>query len=435
MPYYDYKNTTTGERTSIFMTISEMEKRSKADMSIEIEGVRWERDLLSEHSGSGATSCAIWPMKSDAAGIHPNQVGEFRKDSLKKAYRPTLTRRLDRQFLDHAHTEQITLKHTECTIKVEATVMADEEKNEEKNEEYNGPFAGMDFDEPDEQELYGFEEGEESEENEEECEDCEEEEDNEDIEFFDPDNPQVEAEEQEYEEEQQVQEGLQAELVALAKAQGLSDDEIRSIGSDSALGTIIAALQRRAVEETTESAQEQQSDAVFQEAEESRKALAEIESLNADDHFDPVAAKAIKALHSELQRVRDELSQVGGVAFSASSEQGIVDMAGKYPEVLGNGPTSELEPSSDYARNRSRLLDEVSVLRAGYAAAKSQCQLTLSCLLRHSEAYSVCVSKKLNEIGLQRKSRSAKSNLLHVQLTTVVCPKLGATRLLQMLRK
>ena len=238
---------------------------------------------------------------------------------------------------------------------------------EEKNEEYNGPFAGMDFDEPDEQELYGFEE---EEEGEEECEDCEEEEDGDDIEFFDPDNPQVEAEEEEHEEEQQVQEGLQAELVALAKAQGLSDDEIRSIGSDSALGTIIAALQRRAVEETTESAQEQQSDAVLQEAEESRKALAEIESLNADDHFDPVAAKAIKALHSELQRVRDELSQVGGVAFSASSEQGIVDMAGQYPEVLGNGPTSELEPSSDYARNRSRLLDEVSVLRAGYAAAK-----------------------------------------------------------------
>ncbi len=84
MPYYDYKNPETNERTSIFMTISEMEKRSSADMSIEIEGVRWERDLYSEHNGSGTTSCAIWPMKSDAAGIHPNQVGEFRKDSLRK---------------------------------------------------------------------------------------------------------------------------------------------------------------------------------------------------------------------------------------------------------------------------------------------------------------------------------------------------------------
>ena len=250
--------------------------------------------------------------------------------------------------------------------------MGDEKK--EETQENTGPFAGMDFDEPDEQELYGFtdEDTEEGSEEEEECEDCDEEEDSDDIEFFDPDNPRPEAEEDEdeYEEEQQVQEGLQAELVALAKAQGLSDDEIKAIGNDSALGTIIAALQRRAVEETTESAQEQQSDAAFQENEESRKALAEIENLNADDHFDPVAAKAIKALHSELQRVRSELSQVGGVAFSEQSERGIVDMAGKYPEVLGQGSTSELDAGSDHARNRSRLLDEVSVLRAGYAAAK-----------------------------------------------------------------
>jgi len=244
--------------------------------------------------------------------------------------------------------------------------MAEEEKIEEV-----GRFAHMDFEEPDEQELYGFEEGEEVEE-EEECEDCEEEnEDGEDIEYYDPDAPRPESEDDpEYDVEEEVQEGLQADLVALAKAQGLSDDEIRRIGSDSALGTIIAALQRRAVEETAESALEQQGDATLVEHEESRKALAEIENLNADDHFDPLAAKAIKALNSELQRVRSELSQVGGVAFSAHSEQGVVDMAGKYPEVLGNGPTSELEPSSDYARNRSRLLDEVSVLRAGYAAAK-----------------------------------------------------------------
>ena len=84
MPYYDYKNTTTGERTSIFMTISEMERRSKADMSIVLEGVKWERDLASEHCGNGSTGCAVWPMKSDAAGVHPGQVNEFRSDSMKK---------------------------------------------------------------------------------------------------------------------------------------------------------------------------------------------------------------------------------------------------------------------------------------------------------------------------------------------------------------
>lgn len=243
-------------------------------------------------------------------------------------------------------------------------------KSEEENK--TTPFAEMDFDEPNEEELYGFSE-EESEEGEveEECEDCDEEDEDSEIEFYDPDNPQPEAEEEEeYEVDEEVQEGLQADLVALAKAQGLSDDEIKSIGSDSALGVIITALQRRAVEETAETALEQQSDAAFQEHEESRKALVEIEQLDENDHFDPVAAKAIKALNEELKRVRQELTQVGGLAYSAQSEQGVLDMAGQYPEVLGKGPTNELDPSSDQARNRSRLLDEVSVLRAGYASAK-----------------------------------------------------------------
>ncbi len=238
----------------------------------------------------------------------------------------------------------------------------------EQTEEPKGAFAGMDFEEPDEQELYGFaEEGEE-----EECEDCEEEEvDEEDeYEYYDPDQPEVINDDEEYEEEEEVQEGLQTELVALAKAQGLSDDEIKSIGSDSALGTIIAALQRKAVEETSESAEIQQSDAALKKIDESRQALAEIEGMKPDDHFDPVAARAIKALNSELERMRGELSKVGGVALSAQSEQGVTEIAGKYPEVLGSGPSSDLDPTSDFSRNRSRLLDEVSVLRAGYAAAK-----------------------------------------------------------------
>ncbi len=84
MPYYDYKNTTTGEKTSIFMTISQMEKRSRADMSIDLDGVRWERDLESELNTTSMGSCAVWPMKSDAAGVHPDQVGEYRKDSMRK---------------------------------------------------------------------------------------------------------------------------------------------------------------------------------------------------------------------------------------------------------------------------------------------------------------------------------------------------------------
>ena len=69
----------------------------------------------------------------------------------------------------------------------------------EQTEAPTGAFAGMDFEEPDEQELYGFaEEGEE-----EECEDCEEEEvDEEDeYEYYDPDKPEVTNDDEEYEED------------------------------------------------------------------------------------------------------------------------------------------------------------------------------------------------------------------------------------------
>lgn len=273
----------------------------------------------------------------------------------------------------------------------------------EQTEAPTGAFAGMDFEEPNEQELYGFAE----EVEEEECEDCEEEEvDEEDeYEYYDPDKPEVENDNEEYEEEQQVQEGLQTELVALAKAQGLSDDEIKSIGSDEALGTIIAALHRKAVEETTESAEIQQSDAAHKEIDESRQALAEIQGMKPDDHFDPVAARAIKALSSELERMRGELSKVGGVALSAQSEQGVTEIAGKYPEVLGSGPSSELDPTSDFSRNRSRLLDEVSVLRAGYAAAKKPVPTDTEL---HTKAFRSVFGMRIQEIERDRFAKKVK---------------------------
>ena len=59
MPYYDYKNAETGEKTSIFMTIAEMEKRSKADMSIVLEGVRWNRGQESEIETTNMGVCAV----------------------------------------------------------------------------------------------------------------------------------------------------------------------------------------------------------------------------------------------------------------------------------------------------------------------------------------------------------------------------------------
>ena len=84
MPYYIYKNPTTGEKTSIFMTIKEMENASNADGSIELEGNLWQRDLAAEINSTQIGSCAVWPLKSDAAGVHPSQANEFRKDSMQR---------------------------------------------------------------------------------------------------------------------------------------------------------------------------------------------------------------------------------------------------------------------------------------------------------------------------------------------------------------
>ena len=66
------------------MTIAKMEEASNADGSIELEGNLWQRDIASEINSSGQGSCGIWPMKSDAAGVHPSQANEFRKDSMQK---------------------------------------------------------------------------------------------------------------------------------------------------------------------------------------------------------------------------------------------------------------------------------------------------------------------------------------------------------------
>jgi len=66
------------------MTISEMEKRSASDMSIELDGVHLKRRVDLEIAGMEIGSCANWPMKSDAAGVHPDQVGDFARDSVEK---------------------------------------------------------------------------------------------------------------------------------------------------------------------------------------------------------------------------------------------------------------------------------------------------------------------------------------------------------------
>ena len=240
---------------------------------------------------------------------------------------------------------------------------------ENKEVEEKRPFDFMDFEEPTLAEIMGEEEVDE----EEECEDCE---DDDEYEYYDPDSPQPESseeEELEYKEDPlPVQEGLQADLVAAAKLQGLTEEEIAAIGDPKALNTIISALHRRAIDTVAEDQASRESDATLNQVEESRKLLADIENMDPDEQFDPASAKAIKALSAELHRMRIELAAVGSKAENVEYEQSMSEISAKFPEVLGKGKTNELEPSSEHLENRARLLEEVEVLRAGYKASRKQ---------------------------------------------------------------
>ena len=78
MPFYRYRNKKTGESIKKFMSVSEMLKYAADGMSI--EGEWWDRDISAEHGGPSMSGSA-WPIKSDAAGVHPNQVEQFQEHS------------------------------------------------------------------------------------------------------------------------------------------------------------------------------------------------------------------------------------------------------------------------------------------------------------------------------------------------------------------
>ena len=266
--------------------------------------------------------------------------------------------------------------------------MAEEknEENEEKVEEYSGPFKEMNFDEPNEEDLYGIpaEATDKSE---------AENEEGENPQVYDPDDPDrvEEAEAAVPQEVVDVPEGLQSELVELAKKQGLDEEEINRIGDPDALDVIVSALQKRAVDAIAEDAEEQKSDAVVQDVEQSREQL---------------TAKAIKALKGELDRMRGELANIGGVAIAAQSEQDLSVISKQYPEILGDGPTKNLVPHSDFVRNRTRLLDEVSVLRAGYRAANKAVPEDNDLF---AKAFQSVFGTKINEIERQRFSKKVQA--------------------------
>ena len=82
MPFYCYTNKKTGETIREFMTVDNMLKNA-AD-GISIDGVYYERDISAEHTRSyKKASGNNWPLKSDAAGVHPSQTSEFQEKTAK----------------------------------------------------------------------------------------------------------------------------------------------------------------------------------------------------------------------------------------------------------------------------------------------------------------------------------------------------------------
>jgi len=80
---YCFRDKKTGMATEKHWTVAELEKRTRQDGSfVDNDGVIWDRDYETE---LGVVSgCSNWPMKSDAAGVHPSQIKEASENAARK---------------------------------------------------------------------------------------------------------------------------------------------------------------------------------------------------------------------------------------------------------------------------------------------------------------------------------------------------------------
>lgn len=102
MPTYVYKHPDSGDRIELTMTVSEMCAREHGGRIWE-NGEWYERDLEAEH-GAPTGGCASWPMRSDAAGVHPSQAGEAYQHSVSIGVPTTFDQRTGQAiFTDRIH--------------------------------------------------------------------------------------------------------------------------------------------------------------------------------------------------------------------------------------------------------------------------------------------------------------------------------------------
>lgn len=78
MPTYCFRGD-DGSLVELSMTVAELLRRRQDDGSIEHDGRTLRRDVAAEHAASVGSS-AGWPIWSDAAAVHPDQVAGVRRD-------------------------------------------------------------------------------------------------------------------------------------------------------------------------------------------------------------------------------------------------------------------------------------------------------------------------------------------------------------------
>ena len=64
------------------MSMNEMWEKTEGE-GLDIDGVVWERDIAAEHSKQHGNSKG-WPLYSDAAGTHPDEVNKTMAEMRKK---------------------------------------------------------------------------------------------------------------------------------------------------------------------------------------------------------------------------------------------------------------------------------------------------------------------------------------------------------------
>jgi hypothetical protein len=72
MPLYAYRDP-DGKLVELFMSVAEMERRQRGGFIVH-DGVRLERDMTPTSLRGNAFGGAKWPLASDCAGVHPEEI-------------------------------------------------------------------------------------------------------------------------------------------------------------------------------------------------------------------------------------------------------------------------------------------------------------------------------------------------------------------------